>query len=92
MNLELILRIESNIKLNLFKSENPEEKLIPEHKLKENEVHFLKIEGIKAHSDPGTFGGLLKIKTSIGLEEMGISDWTITDLDDHLKGNPHINE
>jgi hypothetical protein len=35
---------------------------------------------------------LLKIKDTIGVDTLYAKDWTITDFDNFLKGNPHVTD
>ena len=44
INIELLLRIETNLKLNLISQEN-KKTLIPQNEIELPEVHFLRIEG-----------------------------------------------
>ena len=46
MTLQLLLRVETNLKLNIVHTESKEKYLTEEWRLKKNEVHFLLMEGL----------------------------------------------
>ena len=59
-------------------------KLIPASKERDDEIHFVKFEGIYPEFE------LTLESISKGMTDIGFKDWTIVDFDDFLKGNHHI--
>ena len=88
MNFEMLLRIETNLKLNPIDKDG--KGLIPEKEKEYEEVHFLKMES-KVCEYEIRFGTILKlIKEMANKPDLKFSDWTLTDFDLQLNGNPHI--
>jgi hypothetical protein len=84
LNIDLVLRVRTNLKLCLIESDGT--KSVPANKLREEEVHFIRIEG----KYPSHMVDIL-MKRNIGDKKLSdFEDWTITDFDDFLKGNPHV--
>lgn len=82
MTIEYLVRIKSNYKLNLIDKNG--DKIISSSNEKDYEVHFLRFEGLYPNFEftPSTMMSKMR--------DFDILDWTITDVDDFLKGNPHI--
>jgi hypothetical protein len=59
-------------------------KLIPPNQLQDDEVHFAKFEGMFPDFEFSPMAIMSKMK------DMNIKEWTITDFDNFLKGNPHV--
>ena len=82
-----MFRVKTNLKLNLVSPGNPATKLIATGEEKDIETHFLTMEGwipdIEVTQNDLETGKWWKN------HEM-FQDWTITDFDNILKGNPHI--
>ncbi len=90
LNFEMLIRVETNLKLNLIDKDGLS--LIPSNEIMQDEVHFLRFESVVNEYTISfkTIWQLLKeMKNRPPLQ---FSNWTITDLDDFLKGNPHIVE
>ena len=80
--IEVVLRITTNYKLNL---KNPDgTKLIPSGKERDEEVHFVKFEGIYPEFE------LSLESVQKAMSNVGYRDWTIVDFDNFLKGNDHL--
>jgi len=95
INLELILRVETTLKLNMIDGEGVEyldESDVPG--LDEREIHFIRMEGIvkELNMDLGPTQIFALKESIIPSPDREISDWIITDFDDHLLGNPHMVE
>lgn len=58
---------------------------------KEVETHFVKFESLVNEYEIKlkTIFNLLKERG--GIQELNFKDWVITDLDNYLNGNPHVN-
>lgn len=90
VNIELILKIESNLKLNLVGKDQEPLSTDPDSK----EVHFMQMEAQLVKIDqkqmlnPKAFYQFNKDLHKVD-ELDGASDWTITDFDFCLNGNPH---
>lgn len=83
VNLQLLVRVESNLKLNIFDNES-EERFMKSDQISQNEIHFLLMEGI--------IGGIEAEEITSGHFDTSrhIKDWTVVDIDHFLKGNPHV--
>ncbi len=80
LNLELVIRIQSSFKLIQKGLEADESK----------EVHFLRMEGQLSQVNFWNPFKVLGITKKIVVAGAPVSRWFITDIDHHLKGNPHI--
>ena len=87
MTIEILTRIRTNCKLNLVtpvSEGNSSDKLIPNSKTTDDEIHFVKFEGFYP-----TFE-LSPESLKKGPLSLEFKDWTIVDFDDFLKGNTHL--
>ena len=84
MNIQYLVRIETDIKLGLIDLEGNE--LIAEDD-DSKEVHFMQIEGKSTEYNVSTkvFGQLWRAFRQ--KDDGKVESWTITDLDDFLSGN-----
>lgn len=90
MNFEMLIRIESNLKLNPIGRKG--ESLIPKEELEQEEVHFLRFEST-VQTFEISFSTIFKLFKDIAkTPDLKFSDWTLTDIDVHLNGNPHVQE
>ena len=80
--IETTLKISTNYKLNLKMPDGS--KLIPTGKEYDDEVHFVKFEGMYPEFEVS----LESIQK--GMTTSGFSDWTIVDFDNFLQGNNHL--
>ena len=89
LNMELLIRVETNLKLNLI--DHAGKSLIPESEKEDDEVHFIKLECTltKYQIDLRTIFKMLK-ELITRSKDLQFSDWTVTDFDHYLNGNPHI--
>eukprot|EP00347_Sterkiella_histriomuscorum_P005146 403357719 len=85
MNVELIIRIESNTKLNLI--DKHKNHLIQDED--EKEVHFMRLESVTSEY-PIQLSTLWKIVSEYFKKDMKFKQWVLTDFDNCLNGNPHI--
>lgn len=86
MTLEIIVKIRTNYKLDIFDSSNSSS-LIPTTRTIDDELHFVKFEGFYPTFE---FTPETLLKGAGGLGTLEFRDWTIVDFDDYLKGNEHI--
>ena len=84
ITLEVLVRIRTNIKLTLTSLDPKTKETIYLGTPHENEFHFLKFEGCL----PPIEMSMEAIKKAA--QNFELSDWTITDFDNCLSGNPHI--
>ena len=78
MTLELDLRIKSNLKLSLL---NKNGKVNQVNDPKSEEIHFIKFEGVMPRRT--------KEEKQFLRQLWDFENWTITDFDNYLEGNPH---
>ena len=82
VNLELIVRVESNFKFDL---RHDKQSYLPNDQMHTNEVHFLRMEGILQEIDVTTTAAIFSLQKSIGVDvKRQVQDWQITDLDHYL--------
>jgi len=84
VTLEVLVRIKTNIKLTLSSLDPKTKEIIYMGTKHENEFHFVKFEGCLPPIEM-SMDAIKKIA-----QNFEISDWTITDFDNCLQGNPHI--
>lgn len=82
LTIEMIVKFKTNYKLNLFSKTG--DKLISNKDAKDEEVHFVKFEGMYPEFE------LSPDALRKSMQNFAFSDWTIVDFDNFLKGNPHI--
>ena len=87
---EMLIKIETNLKLNLIDTQG--RSFIPESEWTDDEIHYLKFESLVQNFDVSIRQVLKLLKTFIREPELEFQEWTIIDLDNHLKGNPHCEE
>lgn len=94
-NIQLMMRIETNLKLNLIN--HKDESMLSEKQRNDKEFHFLYIESeiLKLEFDFRNPLNFLNAKQPnleelSGLESFG--NWTLIDFDNCLEGNPHVEE
>ena len=83
VNQELILQFETNLKLDLVDL-GTGESVIEKSRRPDHEIHFVRIEGRHPPINLSMDG----LKDAAKLVE--IENWTITDFDNCLGGNPHV--
>ena len=85
-----MVRIKTTLSLQLLDLKSLEK--YPEHKEGEEDYHFLKIEGVLGSADiRQSFWNFRKIHGLLTPDATNeVTDWTIVDIDNFLKGNPHI--
>ena len=89
-NLQLLIRFETNLKLNIIDKDGTP--MISEDQNDEKEVHFVKFETVTDRMQLG-LGIFSKLFKRIFVpQKLEFERWYITDFDDCLKGNPHIKE
>ena len=91
LTIELIVAIKSNLKLDLvdLKPEKNQKKksYLTASKINDDEIHFVKFEGRL----PALELSLATAKDQMNIKKLAeIEDWTITDFDNCLDGNPHV--
>ena len=90
-NIELLLKIETNLKLDLVAGGHS---LIENQK--ETETHYMRLEGVvdKVEIDyiskPFEFLKVEKPREQVDKMLQQVEDWVITDFDHFLNGNPHV--
>ena len=89
LTMELKVAIRSNLKLDLVDL-NPDAGQKPNflspNRKNDDEIHFVQFEGRL----PAVELSMEAIKQKMAKKMIEIEDWTITDLDNCLDGNPHI--
>ena len=85
MNMEFVIRVETNLKLNLIdKSGNR----LVQNDL-EKEVHFMRLESV-SQKYPISLRAIPMLIKNYFNNKLEFEDWVITDFDHCLNGNPHI--
>ena len=79
INFEMLLRIETNLKLNLIDKDG--KSLISDKERYEDEVHFVRFEAICASYELKVSTLWRMLKESRSKIDLEFSNWTITDLD-----------
>lgn len=88
MNFRMVIKITTDIKLNLINDKDQSMIQLDDHIEKmTREIHYMQIEGTHA-SYPLSFGILKEIWRQRMKPAFVIKDWTITDFDNCLNGNP----
>ena len=77
------------MKLNLINEK--EESLIQKNKIAQKEYHFFKFES-EMKKIQISWKNVFTLANAIGnMEKLDFEpNWTLVDIDNHLKGNPHI--
>jgi hypothetical protein len=97
--LDIVLSIKTNLKLNIVKKGGEQSlSLLRETDYEDDEIHYIKIEGVfHSFKMESIFQTLMKQMRAtsqfdgpIAKKLEMIDNWTITDLDFCLKGNPYI--
>lgn len=90
LTLELIVAIKSNLKLDLIDrhpDKGQRQQFLTPSKRNDDEIHFVRFEGRL----PALELSMATIKDQQALKKLTeIEDWTITDFDNCLNGNPHV--
>ena len=84
----MVLKVKTNLKLNLSAHDNPLAKMIGPTKIRDEEIHFIRMEGRYPKIEISLAELIWKKNTQRKFTDF--EDWTITDFDDFLKGNPHV--
>ena len=98
VHLQLMVKVETNLSLAIRDLHNQErfppaavdstdfESEVPK------EVHFLKMEGLLGTADvSASMFNYRQLSKYVDTDaSVPVSDWTIVDFDDFLKGNPHV--
>ena len=75
-NMEYLLRVETNLKLNLINKETNKRLLTETSQLLEPEVHFLRIEGIMKSINIGNPLAIFELRDTIGISsDKKVDDW-----------------
>ena len=85
-------RIETNLKLNMLHTDSEERFIKEERRLLKPEVHFLTMEGSIGTVNTASMTDMVKdVRSFSNIEtDITVTNWTIVDFDNYLKGNPHI--
>ena len=90
LTIELLVSIRCNMKLDMIDlSPDPGQKVnfLTPSKINDDEIHFVKFEGRM----PAIELSMAALKDREGAAKLTqIEDWTITDFDNCLHGNPHV--
>ena len=92
LNIQFLLKIQSNLKLNIIDLDG-NSMIQGDEAKKETEIHFLKVESVMGKYE-------LNLKTVRRLfheyrnpkDRPSYMDWYVVDFDNHLEGNPHIQD
>merc|ERR1712203_567406 len=87
VNVEVIVRVDTNLKLDLVAGEESLLKDSEQPELK-SESHFLRMEGLIKQAETTSFGNIGVINKAMlnWRPKDPVTDWTVTDLDDFLRG------
>ena len=85
-------RIETNLKLNMLHTDSEERFIKEERRLMKPEVHFLTMEGSIGTVNTASMTDMVKdVRSFSNIDtDITVTNWTIVDFDNYLKGNPHI--
>ena len=90
LTMELLVAIRSNLKLDLIDlgpDPGQKAKFLTPSRINDDEIHFVKFEG----RVPPIELSMAAMKNTETLQKLTqIEDWTITDFDNCLNGNPHV--
>ena len=91
LNLQFLIRVNSNLSLKIVDNKSGDQYPRMDDR-EEKEVHFLRMEGVLADLDVSqSMWGFKKVIDKASPDPYAqVSDWTIVDFDDFLRGNPHI--
>ncbi len=91
LNCEIIVQFNTNMKLNI--TNDLGESLIKPEKLKQREYHFFKFE-TEIKKIEVSWKNIMSMAKAIGdMEKLDFEpNWVLVDIDNHLKGNPHISD
>lgn len=84
VTLEVLVRFRTNLKLALSGVDQKTQETVYMGQKRDEEFHFVKFEGCLPAVEMST-DAIKKIA-----ENFEIHDWTITDFDNCLQGNPHV--
>lgn len=84
ITLEVLIRIRTNLKLTLTSLDQKTKETLYMGSPHDNEFHFVKFEGCLPPIEMN-MEAIKKVASNFELH-----DWTITDFDNCLSGNPHI--
>jgi len=84
LTIEILVRFKTNLKLALAGVDDQTRETVYLGSVRDEEYHFVKFEGCLPPVEM-TLDAIKKLAMN-----MEIEDWTITDFDNCLEGNPHI--
>lgn len=87
MNIEMVLKITTNLKLNVV--DRYGHSMIPEEDHPDKEIHFVRFESVFNEIEMN-FSALMNIKNKLDKSDIQFTGWTITDFDRFLNDNPHV--
>lgn len=88
LNFEMVIRVDTNLKLNMVGRDG--KALISPDDFDEEEIHFMRVESVCNEFEISPKTVFRMIKEMFSKKQLNFRDWTITDFDDFLKGNPHV--
>lgn len=89
VNLEVLVRFITNLKLNAYLENDPEVQLIPKNEAKDKEVHFVRFETVMSKAKYSLWT-IFQMSKHWSLENLEKASWRITDIDNRLNDNPHV--
>ena len=89
MSMCLLVKITTPIKLNLINTNS--QALISQEMVSEKEVHYVQFEAIHRTYECN-FNAIPQLWHASRSNALILKDWTITDFDYYLKGNPIIKD
>ena len=90
LHLQLMVKVKTTFSLQLLDLKSLEK--YPKHDEGQEEFHFLKMEGVLGSADiRQSFWNFREIHGLLTPDPKNVvTDWTIVDFDNFLRGNPHI--
>ena len=91
LNFEYLIKVESNLKLNLIDKDG--KSLIAQDEKYDEEIHYMRMESVISTYELRISTIFKLLKEAIrGRPTIDFKEWTLTDFDNHLNGNPHTHE
>ena len=87
MNIEMVLKIKTNLKLNVIDPNGV--RMIDPEDFVDDEIHFVRFESVYNEIEVN-FSALMNIRNKLNNPEIEFNSWTITDFDRFLFDNPHV--
>lgn len=87
MNVEMVIKLTTNLKLNVIDSNGV--RMIKPEDFADPEIHFIRFESVFNEIELN-FSALMNIRNKLNNPDVQFTGWTITDFDRYLFDNPHV--